>query len=85
VNILRPVTYVLASLASVCVIVASVYAYSLVQRVGEALRNLSNSSAVSAPVNPGPPEGMSDDELKATLDQDCVRAHPNDWKTMCAS
>jgi hypothetical protein len=85
VNILRPVTYVLASLASICVIAASVYAYTLAQRIGEALQAASNPSAVSTPVNPGAPEGLTDDELKAMLDPDCVKAHPDDWRTACAS
>jgi hypothetical protein len=35
-------------------------------------------------INPGPPPGASDDELKGMVDPTCLAEHPNDWKIYCA-
>ena len=95
-NILRSITYVLASAASICVIVASIYGYLFVQGVGEALKNFGTPATVTAPATqlptytgPAGPgmggEGLSDEDYKATLDPACVKANPNTWAVDCAS
>lgn len=90
-NVLRVITYVLASLASICVIVFSIYTYAFITKVGEALSGVT-APAVSTPYPEMPTqlpimpegEGMSDEDYKATLDPRCVEQNPQDWAMVCA-
>lgn len=77
VKILRPVTYVLVSLASICVIVGSVWAYTTYLRVLDSLQQLQRqfSTVDSAPVTPS--------SAPMGIDADCYAAHPQDWAIEC--
>lgn len=73
-KILRPVTYVLVSLASICVIVGSVWGYVTYLRVLDSLQQLQRqfSTVDTAPV--GPPAGLA---------PACQDDHPTDWAVAC--